>query len=483
MKIVSIVLSLLLLFFINLFFVKSIYKNEQSYNVPLNVLFSKGKHIRKRLCNECFFKNEINMIYNSCRALESVNYNNFNRSKIFYFVKESPKMLKRYVSLRSASTLSEVFSVRFLTTFLSERASLLTNWFYLLEGTYIKNNILRGLVGFFGTLVLRFHPHSAASTPTPPRPPPLRRFLPHSAASSPPAVVYLVQLAASFFLFHYVNMVSQKTQAYILEVSGSNYVSRVIGFFQLNLVNYYLNVSGEFVQAILIRALFNQYEGHLVKTIIYNSSDYYINTKLTNKYELLYQCTKKFVLTRINKLSLFTFNYLRYFVLTNLFFKISGGTYNKFSPSDVKMPGVYSNPRKSLNKDMKYATKKEIQVLRSFCKETGCHTCGVSCHDRFIGDHQPPVQVIKDMVDYYKKKKLLRSLLKFFKLYDTKQRLYPQCVRCSQLQSASVRCKKLRLIPHYNTNFLKVPLALVDLPKEGHRRVKRRLTGRRYPYA
>ncbi|CAG9479768.1 conserved Plasmodium protein, unknown function [Plasmodium vivax] len=421
MKIVSIVLSLLLLFFINLFFVKSIYKNEQSYNVPLNVLFSKGKHIRKRLCNECFFKNEINMIYNSCRALESVNYNNFNRSKIFYFVKESPKMLKRYVSLRSASTLSEVFSVRFLTTFLSERASLLTNWFYLLEGTYIKNNILRGLVGFFGTLVLRF------------------------------LVVYLVQLAASFFLFHYVNMVSQKTQAYILEVSGSNYVSRVIGFFQLNLVNYYLNVSGEFVQAILIRALFNQYEGHLVKTIIYNSSDYYINTKLTNKYELLYQCTKKFVLTRINKLSLFTFNYLRYFVLTNLFFKISGGTYNKFSPSDVKMPGVYSNPRKSLNKDMKYATKKEIQVLRSFCKETGCHTCGVSCHDRFIGDHQPPVQVIKDMVDYYKKKKLLRSLLKFFKLYDTKQRLYPQCVRCSQLQSASVRCKKLRLIPHYNT--------------------------------
>ncbi|VUZ94029.1 conserved protein, unknown function [Plasmodium vivax] len=421
MKIVSIVLSLLLLFFINLFFVKSIYKNEQSYNVPLNVLFSKGKHIRKRLCNECFFKNEINMIYNSCRALESVNYNNFNRSKIFYFVKESPKMLKRYVSLRSASTLSEVFSVRFLTTFLSERASLLTNWFYLLEGTYIKNNILRGLVGFFGTLVLRF------------------------------LVVYLVQLAASFFLFHYVNMVSQKTQAYILEVSGSNYVSRVIGFFQLNLVNYYLNVSGEFVQAILIRALFNQYEGHLVKTIIYNSSDYYINTKLTNKYELLYQCTKKFVLTRINKLSLFTFNYLRYFVLTNLFFKISGGTYNKFSPSDVKMPGVYSNPRKSLNKDMKYATKKEIQVLRSFCKETGCHTCGVSCHDRFIGDHQPPVQVIKDMVDYYKKRKLLRSLLKFFKLYDTKQRLYPQCVRCSQLQSASVRCKKLRLIPHYNT--------------------------------
>ncbi|CAA9990184.1 conserved Plasmodium protein, unknown function [Plasmodium knowlesi strain H] len=421
MKIVSIILTLLLLFFINLFFVKSIYKNEQSYNVPLNVLFSKGKNIRKRLCNECFFKNEVNLIYNSCRALERVNYHKFNRSKIFYFVKESPKFLKRYVSLRSVSKISDILSVRSLTTFLSERASLLTNSFYLLEGTYIKNNILRGLVGFFGTLVLRF------------------------------LVVYLVQLAASFLLFHYVNIVSQKTQAYILEVSGSNYFSRIIGFFQLNLVNYYLNVAGEFVQAILIRVLFNQYEGHLIKTIIYNSSDYYINTRLTNKYQLLYQCTKKFVLTRINKLSLFTFNYMRYFVLTNLFFKISGGTYNKFSPSDVKMPGVYSNPKKSLNKDMKYATKREIEVLRRFCKETGCHTCGVSCHDRFIGDHQPPVQVIKDMIQYYKKRKFLRAILKFFKLYDTKQRLYPQCIRCSQLQSASVRCKKQRLIPHYNT--------------------------------
>lgn len=296
MKIISIILSLVLLFFINLFFVKSIYKNEQSYNVPLNVLFSQGKNIRKRLCNECFFKNEVDMIYNSCRALESVKYHNINRRRIFYFVKESPKLLKRYVSLRSVSKISDILSVHFLTTFLSDRASQLTNWFYLLEGTYIKNNILRGLVGFFGTLVLRF------------------------------LVVYLLQLAASFFLFHYVNIVSQKTQAYIVEVSGSNYVSRVIGFFQLNLVNYYLNVASEFVQAILIRALFNQYEGHLVKTIIYNSSDYYINTKLTNKYEIMYQCTKKFVLTRINKLSLFTFNYLRYFVLTNLFFKISGGT-------------------------------------------------------------------------------------------------------------------------------------------------------------
>ncbi|SBS82860.1 conserved Plasmodium membrane protein, unknown function [Plasmodium malariae] len=115
--------------------------------------------------------------------------------------------------------------------------------------------------------------------------------------------------------------------------------------------------------------------------------------------------------------------------------------YNKFSPSDVKMPGVFSDSRKSLDKDMKYATKREIEILRNYCKETGCHTCGVTCHERFIGDHQPPVQVIKDMIQYYKKKKCLLYFLKLFKLYDTKQRLYPQCVRCSQLQSASVRCK------------------------------------------
>ncbi|GAW79699.1 hypothetical protein, conserved [Plasmodium gonderi] len=421
MRIISIILSLLLLFFINLFFVKSRYKNDESYNIPLNVLFSKGKHIRKRLCNECFYKNEINLIYNSCRALENVNYHNINKNKIFYFIKESPKMFKRYINLKSTYKISQVLSVHFLKNFFSQKASSLFNGVYFLEGTYLKDNILRGLVGFFGTLVLRF------------------------------LVVYIIQLISSFLMFHYVNIVSQKTQAYIVEVSGSNYVSRVIGFFQLNFINYYINVFSEVVQAILIKILFNQYEGHLVKTIIYNSSDYYINTKLKNKYEILYQCTKKFVLTRINKLSMFTFNYLRYFALTNLFFKLWGGTYNKFSPSDVKMPGVYSNPKKSLNKDMKYATKKEIEVLREICKETGCHTCGVTCHERFIGDHQPPVQVIKDMIEYYKKRKFLRTILKIFKLYDTKQRLYPQCVRCSQLQAASVRCKKLRLIPHYNT--------------------------------
>ncbi|WBY56324.1 hypothetical protein Py17XNL_000704193 [Plasmodium yoelii yoelii] len=115
------------------------------------------------------------------------------------------------------------------------------------------------------------------------------------------------------------------------------------------------------------------------------------------------------------------------------------------------MPGVYSNPRKSIEKDMTYATKKEIDILRNYCKETGCHTCGSVCYDKFIGDHQPPIQVVKDTIEYYKKKKILLFFLKLFKLYDTKQRLYPQCVRCSQLQSASVRCKKMKLIPHYNT--------------------------------
>ncbi|KAI4840025.1 hypothetical protein MKS88_001380 [Plasmodium brasilianum] len=421
MKIFSIIFFFLLLFFINLFFVKSRFKNDESFNVPLNVLFNKGKNIRKRLCNECFYKNEVNLIYNSCRAFENVNYNNFNGSKILYFIRDSPKMLKRYVIVKSKYQFSQLFSPKFLRKFFFQKKALVVDGVYLIINTYLKYNIVRSILGFFQTLLLRF------------------------------LVVYILQLCSSFLLFHYVNMISQKTQAYILLVSGSNYISRVIGFFELNLINYYINVFSEVVQITLIRILFNQYEVQLIKTILYNSSDYFINTSLKNKYEILYQCAKKFVITRINKLSLFTFNYLRYFVLTNLFFKLFNGTYNKFSPSDVKMPGVFSDSRKSLDKDMKYATKREIEILRNYCKETGCHTCGVTCHERFIGDHQPPVQVIKDMIQYYKKKKCLLYFLKLFKLYDTKQRLYPQCVRCSQLQSASVRCKKLRLIPHYNT--------------------------------
>ncbi|SCA48605.1 conserved Plasmodium protein, unknown function [Plasmodium ovale] len=421
MRVLKLLLFFLLLFFINLFFVKSRYKNDEKFNVPLNVLFCKGKHIRKRLCNECFYKNEVNLIYNSCKAFENVGYQHFSKSRILYFIKHSPRIIKNYVTIKTKKHVYEMFSSKYVKKYFSQKTTVILNVLYLFGKAYKRSNIFFTILSFLRTFLLRT------------------------------IVVYLLQLCASFLMFHYLNMVSQKTQAHILFISGSTYLSRVIGFLELNLINYYINVLSEIVQIAIIRVLFGTFEVKLVKQALYNSSDYFINTHLTNRYAIMYQCAKKFLLTRINKLSLFTFNYLRYFVLTNLFFRLCGGTYNKFSPSDVKMPGVYSNWRKSLDKDMKYATKREIDILRSFCKQTGCHTCGVVCHEKFIGDHQPPVQVIKDMIDYYNKKKFLLYFLKLFKLYDTKQRLYPQCVRCSQLQSASVRCKKLRLIPHYTT--------------------------------
>ncbi|CRG98876.1 conserved Plasmodium membrane protein, unknown function [Plasmodium relictum] len=421
MKIFKLFLFLLILFFINLFFVKSSFKNDENFNIPLNVLFNKGKHIRKRLCNECFYKNEVNLIFNSCKALENVKYNKINGRKIMYFIKESPRIIRRYVSIKSKSNIYEILSMKFLKIFLLNKATLLLKELSSLKYTYLRYKYTKSILGYFQTILLRF------------------------------LVVYAIQLCSSFLLFHYFNMISQKIQAYILFISGSKISSRIIGFLEINLINYYINIFSEIIQILIIRILFNQNEVCLIKTILYNSEDYLVYTNLTNKYAILYQCAKKFIATRINKLSLFTFNYLRYFVLTNLFFKFFDGTYNKFSPSDVKMPGVYSDTKKSLEKDMKYATKKEIDILRDFCKKMGCHTCGVTCYEKFIGDHQPPIQVIKDMIEYYKKRKIRLYFLKLFKLYDTKQRLYPQCIKCSQIQSASVRCKKLRLIPHYNT--------------------------------
>ncbi|CRG93430.1 conserved Plasmodium membrane protein, unknown function [Plasmodium gallinaceum] len=421
MKIFKLFLFTLILFFINLFFVKSSFKNDENFNIPLNVLFSKGNHMRKRVCNECFYKNEVNLIFHSCKAFENVKNNKINRKKIVYFIKESPRFIKKFVSMKSKSNIYEILSMKTLRIFLLNKTTLLLNGFNLLKYTYLRYNYTRSILGFFQTILLRF------------------------------LVVYFIQLCSSFLLFHYFNMFSQKTQAYVLHISGSKIISRIIGFLELNLINYYINIFSEIIQILIIRMLFKQHDVCLIKTLLYNSEDYLVHTNLKNKYAILYQCAKNFVITRINKLSLFTFNYLRYFVLTNLFFKFFDGTYNKFSPSDVKMPGVYSDTKKSLEKDMKYATKKEIDILRNFCKHTGCHTCGVVCHEKFIGDHQPPIQVIKDMIEYYKDKKFKLYFLKLFKLYDTKQRLYPQCVRCSQIQSASVRCKKLKLIPHYYT--------------------------------
>ncbi|VTZ68063.1 conserved protein, unknown function [Plasmodium chabaudi chabaudi] len=420
MRIVSSIIFFLLLFFVNLFFVKSRFKNSEHYNVPLNVLFNNGKNIRKRLCHDCFYTNEVNLIYKSCKAIENVNYSKFNKSKILHFIHQSPKIIKKYVTVKAKYKL-DILSPKYIKTIIEDKLDIFFNGMILMNNTYNRHGIILNFLNFFRTLLFRF------------------------------ITMYLLQICTSFFLFHYFNIISQKTQSRILYISGSKYVSRIIGFLQLNLVNYYINVLSEVIQLVLLRILFNKYEVQLIKTILYNSADYFINKSLKNSYEIMYQCAKKLVVTKFNKLSLFTFNYLRYFVLTNLFFKLFNGSYNKFSPSDVKMPGVYSNPRKSIEKDMTYATKREIDILRNYCKETGCHTCGAVCYDKFIGDHQPPIQVVKDTIEYYKKKRILLFFLKLFKLYDTKQRLYPQCLRCSQLQSASVRCKKLKLIPHYNT--------------------------------
>ncbi|ETW31092.1 hypothetical protein PFFCH_01432 [Plasmodium falciparum FCH/4] len=156
MNLFSFLIFLLLLFFINLFFVKSNFKNDESYNIPLNVLFNKGKNIRKRVCNECFYKNEVSLIFNSCKVLENVKNNNLNKAKIMSFIRQSPKMIKSYVTLKYKSRFSEILSAKYIKKFLSSKKMLIFDVLFLLGKTYFKYNIMLSILALFKTIFIRF---------------------------------------------------------------------------------------------------------------------------------------------------------------------------------------------------------------------------------------------------------------------------------------------------------------------------------------
>ncbi|VWU50544.1 conserved protein, unknown function [Hepatocystis sp. ex Piliocolobus tephrosceles] len=420
-KIINFILFCALIFFINLFLIKSRYTENESIHEPLNMLFNKETRIRRRLCNECFYKNEVILIYNSCKAIEKARNNNIDQQKIYYFIRQSPRLINKYCTMKNFYKIKAMVTSSTMKYKLTYKINLVLKYLRLLINTYVKNDILTTVNKFLRSVLMRC------------------------------IVLYLLQVVVAFLIFHYVNMVMQKIQQTVFSVSGSNYSAWIVGILQINLVSYYANVLSEFVQFFFMRIMFNSAEAQLIQSALYNSLDYYISTASKSKLEVLYQCTKKFVRSRFHKFNLHSFNYLRYIVLTNIFFKLTKGTYNKFSPSDIQMPGVYANIKKGIVKDMSYATRKELEQLREISKETGCHTCGAACSHDFIGDHQPPVQTVKDLIEYYKDKKVLLFFAKLFRIYDLNQRLYPQCSRCSQLQSASVRCKKRKLITHYKS--------------------------------
>lgn len=138
-------------------------------------------------------------------------------------------------------------------------------------------------------------------------------------------------------------------------------------------------------------------------------------------------------------------------------FKMVGGSFRTIMPSDLSKVGAIA--KESIPAaGMQYATDEKRRELIRMFRRDGCHHCG-SRKGMVIGDHMPPNKhviqkteaVLTQVVDRLYKNRGFRKTMQAFgmkPLSDVRQRYFPQCVTCSQKQSAAVRNNKSRRVFH-----------------------------------
>lgn len=150
-------------------------------------------------------------------------------------------------------------------------------------------------------------------------------------------------------------------------------------------------------------------------------------------------------------------------------FKVLGGTFRNVMPSNVTRPGAHA--RSSIPaRGIKYANDVEAGLVKDLFKRYGCHHCG-NKKGPTIADHMPANMIAKQA--------MTRNFFsKFFRRpKPIAQRLYPQCLSCSQIQSSALRHGNQPLVFHYHRGFPQPPawtgfcigaLQLQDDGKQSH---------------
>ena len=112
-------------------------------------------------------------------------------------------------------------------------------------------------------------------------------------------------------------------------------------------------------------------------------------------------------------------------------FLACGGRFWALSPSSLSTLGAFARTaRASLPATLKYATSTERATIQQLGRRFGCHTCGarlLSSNGRFNADHMPPLSEVKRANSALWRRLLSRPM---------RQRFYPQCTDCSNLQGA-----------------------------------------------
>lgn len=130
-------------------------------------------------------------------------------------------------------------------------------------------------------------------------------------------------------------------------------------------------------------------------------------------------------------------------------YKVLGGRLRNVMPSDVIRPGAHAHSSIP-SRGIRYANDVESGLIKDLFKRYGCHHCGRrrgSC----IADHMPANMRAKEAMAGNFFTRLLRIQP------TVSQRLYPQCLPCSKLQSTVLRHGKHKLVFHYHRGIPQPP--------------------------
>ena len=132
---------------------------------------------------------------------------------------------------------------------------------------------------------------------------------------------------------------------------------------------------------------------------------------------------------------------MRIAALALITFKVLGGRFWSIPPSSYTNLGSFARVTHSIPAKMDYATSAQRKVIESVGRKWGCHTCGsrmifsrtrpsangAASMVKFHADHMPPKSVARAL-----NARWWRKLLRI----QVKQRFYPQCVSCSNVQGS-----------------------------------------------
>lgn len=153
---------------------------------------------------------------------------------------------------------------------------------------------------------------------------------------------------------------------------------------------------------------------------------------------------------RFEKLELISREKALFYALFGLVaYKVLGGRLRNVMPSNVIRPGAHAHSSIP-SRGIRYANDVESGLIKDLFRRYGCHHCGRR-HGSAIADHMPANMIAKEAMagNFFTRLLGIRPVLS--------QRLYPQCLSCSQLQSTALRHGKHKLVFHYHRGIPQPP--------------------------